>query len=49
MEPLRFPTGKDIKTVIGSMNDFNVEINDNGPNVSFQASIVSKMNSDGGE
>ena len=42
----RFPTGREIKTVLSKLHGFNVEIRDNGIGFAWQASIVSVLGGD---
>ena len=47
--PSRFPTGKEIKAVLGDLHDFDIRINDNGIGRTWQAHVTSKAGGDVGE
>ncbi len=46
--PSRFPTGSEIKKVIGELMGYEIKINDNGVGWIWQASIVHKCGGDNG-
>ncbi len=45
----RWPKGSEIKTVVASLGNFDVKVNDNGIGATWQASIVAKEGGDSGE
>lgn len=44
--PSRFPTGSEIKSVLATLSNHDIEINDNGLGVPWQASIIHKTGGD---
>lgn len=47
--PSRWPKGSEIKEVVASLDDFDIQVNDNGIGAAWQASIVAKKGGDSGE
>jgi hypothetical protein len=48
LNPSRFPTGAEIKEVLSGLDEYDVEINDNGPDSAWQAMIAHKKDGEKG-